>query len=686
MILFPHENRYLIVIDDLWDVQTWGIIKYALVDGNLGSRVIATTRICEVAKKAGAVYNMKPLSDDDSKKLFSFRIFGDQGTSHNNQFTDVSDKILRKCGGVPLAVITIASLLVGKRREDWYKVYESIGFGNEDNEVIQNTRKILSFSYYDLPSRLKTCLLYLSVLPEDIWINKNTLIWRWVAEGFVPDKQEIGLFEQGERYFNDLINRSMIRWIEPCHRVNVVRCRVHDMVLDLIRTLSSEVNFITLHDVEHRKTCLPSNSVRRLALHKRAFGHIPNMETGHLRSFNASMCRDSKMPPLSRFKVLRVLDLTECDFSGGVSRLEHVGKLIQLRYLGLFGTPIAEISREIGHELKFLQTLDVRETGLEELPPSVSELRKLLSLRASEGTRMLGEIGKLTSLEELRLFSVDKSPNFFIEMGKLTELRVLEIHFDEMKESMHKALVSSLCNLQKIQTLEMYCDSMDIEEWPCHDGWEDWTPAPYRLRELTLSGIFLPRRLSWFDSSCVPHLSYLLFAAQAVEHQDLRILGSLPSLRFLCISSVDNCTPYTVLTSDEFQSLRYLITNIEIKCVEGALPMLHQLVCSASIGTEDVGLVAGSMPLLEKATYWLNCKNHNGEKVEEMEAAMRHAAGVHPNSPSLAIRRYNDQEASSKTNQEQVCRRMIIQSLKRVLHDGKDVLANDEEVLIICYN
>jgi disease resistance protein RPM1 len=102
----------LIVIDDLWDVQTWGIIKYALVDGNLGSRVIATTRICEVAKKAGAVYSMKPLSDDDSKKLFSFRIFGDQGTSHNNQFPAVSDKILRKCGGVPLAVITIASLLL----------------------------------------------------------------------------------------------------------------------------------------------------------------------------------------------------------------------------------------------------------------------------------------------------------------------------------------------------------------------------------------------------------------------------------------------------------------------------------------------------------------------------------------------------------------------------------------------
>jgi disease resistance protein RPM1 len=291
---------------------------------------------------------------------------------------------------------------------------------------------------------------------------------------------------------------------------------------------------------------------------------------------------------------------------------------------------------------------------------------------------MLGEIGKLTSLEELRLFSVDKSPNFFMEMGKLTELRVLEIHFDKMNESMHKALVSSLCNLQKIQTLEMYCDFMDIEEWPRHGGWEDWTPAPYKLRELTLSGMFLPRRLSWLDSSCVPQLSYLLFAAQAVEQRDLRILGSLPSLRFLCISSIYNCPAYTVLTSDEFQNLRYLSTNIEIKCAEGALPMLHQLVCGASVGTEDVGFLPGSMPLLEKATYWLNCNNRNGEKVEEKEAGMRHAAGVHPNSPSLTIRRYNDQEASSSTNQEQVLR--IIQSLKRVLHDGKDDLANDEEV------
>lgn len=584
--MLSHINRYLIVIDDIWDIPTWELIKCALVDSNPASRIIITTRICEVAKKAGGVYNKKPLSDDNSKTLFYTRVFGGEGISLDNISGEVSNKILRKCGGVPLSIITIASLLVGKRREDWSKVYDSIGFGHKDNEAIGNMRKILAFSYYNLPPYLKTCLLHLSIFPEDHRIEKNSLIWKWIAEGFVLEREEIRLFEVGESYFNELINRSMIRWIEPSGKKIQDGCCVHDMVLDLIRTLSSEVNLVTLQDTQQHTTSLPTRSIvsiRRLALHKIDIEHNPGTEIGKVRSFNAFNCSGSRMAPLLSFRVLRVLALENCNFSAGNCCLDNIGKLHQLRYLGLVDTRIIsdELPGEIGR-LKFLQTLDVRRSGIKELPASIGELGKLMCLRATGGTRMMAEIGKLASLEELELHSVETSSNFATELGQLTMVRVLEIHFNEMDRSTLKALMESLQNLRKIQSLQIWSEKEKIDLGTLL---EDWTPAPVDLRQLMLRGIHLPRRPSWIDSSCVVQLSYLSFTIQAVQAQDLQILGRLPLLSYLYIWTEGRCLLSYAATRDEFQNLRHLDTNVEIMCgQQGALPMVEKLTCRASMG------------------------------------------------------------------------------------------------------
>uniref|UniRef100_A0A453MPS0 Disease resistance protein RPM1 n=1 Tax=Aegilops tauschii subsp. strangulata TaxID=200361 RepID=A0A453MPS0_AEGTS len=630
---FLANKRYLIVIDDIWDVSTWEIIKCALVDSNSGSRVITTTRIHEVAKKVGGVYNIKPLSDDNSKKLFHSRIFGDEGTSLDDHSDEISDNFFRKCGGVPLAIITLASLLVSKPRDVWCKVFDSIGFGQEDNEAIHNTRQILSFSYYDLPYHLKTCLLHLSGYPEDYFILKNRVIWKWVAEGFIPMDQKISAFELGQSYYNDLINRSMIQSIEQDSIGMIDGCRVHDIVLDLIRTLSSEVNFVTTQDKVQYNTCSPSTSIiaRRLAIHG---GSVEHMDMGHVRSFNAICSVDLVLPPLLSFKVLRVLVLENCDFPVGGCHLDHLVKLVQLRYLGMMGTPVTELPSDIGHHLKFLQTLNMEGTCIKELPSSIGELTKLMCMRASEGTRMMGRIGKLTSLEELELRHVDKSPDLTTELGKLTQLRVLKICFDEMDESAHRALVKSLCNLLRMQTLEIWFEQ---DESVQVDGWEEWAP-PSELRQLSLSGIILPRRPSWMESSCLPHISYLWFEVEELEAQDLAILGRLKSLRFLYLADENEDTLSYTVGSHEFQNLTYLQANIAIVCAEGALLMLEELTCYASVGN-DVGL-AGNMPFLKDVCYSLNCYGCSGKEVDGTEVALRQAAETHPNRPKLKICRF----------------------------------------------
>jgi hypothetical protein len=188
--------RYLIVVDDIWDVDSWKVIRYALKDNNCGSRIIMTTRNFGVVTKVEEVYRLKPLSTENSEKLFYKRIESQEGESLDGE---LSSKIIHKCGGIPLAIIAIASLLVERSREEWPEVYDKIGLGNEDN-----TTKIMLYSYYDLPPYLKPCLLQLSIYPEDYVIDTKAVIWMWIGEGLVHlEKQDVSLFEVGERYFKE---------------------------------------------------------------------------------------------------------------------------------------------------------------------------------------------------------------------------------------------------------------------------------------------------------------------------------------------------------------------------------------------------------------------------------------------------------------------------------------------------
>lgn len=139
----------------------WTILKVALIESNCGSRIITTTRKVGVAQSCctdfnGRVYHLAPLSHEDSKKLFYKRIFNCED-EYPIELKEVSDKILKKCAGLPLAIITIASLLASKpikTNELWYNVLNSIGAGHENGPSVENMRGILSLSYCDLPSHL----------------------------------------------------------------------------------------------------------------------------------------------------------------------------------------------------------------------------------------------------------------------------------------------------------------------------------------------------------------------------------------------------------------------------------------------------------------------------------------------------------------------------------------------------
>lgn len=632
------DDRYLIVIDDIWDKRTWELLKTALVCDDCGSRIITTTRILEVATRTGKVYRLQPLSRDLSEDLFHRRLFEGKINQPNHLPSEVYNKILHKCSGVPLAIFTIASLLVSKPVELWSKVYSSIGFGHEENEDVENTRKILLFSYYDLPCHLKTCLLYLSIYPEDHLIGKESLIWKWVAEGFIREEPGVGLFEIGERYFNELVNKSMIMPVERNQYHGIITgCRVHDIMLDMICLLSKEEKFVTVLDSNEQYATSHCNA-RRLAI-QHIVRPLASTSTLQARSLIA-MCNAEMLPSLSCFGVLRVVALEPPKYSRNPNHLEHVGKLIHLRYIKLASMVMRELPKEIGH-LKFLLVLDLCGNSISELPESIGQLSQLKCLNICEtDIEVPYWIGGLTSLEELCLGIVEEQSNFVTELGKLTELRKLlitrgvNLYGDDSRMN---SWAESVAKLSKIQVIDI--GSVDGWRDSIHEEspWEQYALSP-QLRVLRMA-YQEPGLVARINPSLLPNLSHLNLSADSV---DLEVFGSFRELVSLQLDTFSALHHDTMGCAGAFPKLRVFKTDALLgSFVHGDMPVLESLQFSIVAQSSDDGISfdfdfgsLGNLPLLKKVKVFLYAPRADHEMAEEMA---KRAIDMLPNHLVLSI-------------------------------------------------
>ena len=145
----------------------------------------------------GCIHNMRPLSEQDSKKLFFGRIFGSEDACPS-ELRNASSEILKKCDGLPLAIITIASMLACQPKileGQWEYIHNSLATKFATNSNYEDMMYILDLSYKNLPRRLKACFLYLGSYPEDHEIEKVELVRRWVAEGFVSNSSGQDVFQ-----------------------------------------------------------------------------------------------------------------------------------------------------------------------------------------------------------------------------------------------------------------------------------------------------------------------------------------------------------------------------------------------------------------------------------------------------------------------------------------------------------
>ncbi|KAL6907906.1 hypothetical protein ACP4OV_002076 [Aristida adscensionis] len=565
------EKRYLILLDDIWSAKTWDSIRVCLPDNNKGSRIIVTSRFqavgatCSPRDTVDLLYTVDFLHGNESKMLFkqgvdeskSSKPSKESKSSNPTPSKEVQNQqdlegIWKICGGLPLAIVTMAGLVAcnpSKTSDDWDRLCKSLFPQPVASLTLDGVTRLLDCCYNDLPADLKTCLLYLSIFPKGWKINRNRLTRRWIAEGFVSEKQGLTEEEVAETYFNQLTRRKMIRPVEHSSNGKVKTFQVHDLVLEYIVSKSSEENFITVVG-GHWMMPAPSNKVRRLSM------QISGSKYGNsTKGLNLSQVRSLTIfgslnqIPFHSFNngIIQVLDLE--GWKGLKERhLNDICNMLVLKYLGLRRTDIAKLPSKID-KLENLETLDIRETNVEELPKAVGQLRRISSILGGsknprKGLRLPQEDPRKNILVQeknkdgmkaLRILSgieiVDES-TAIAGLHQLTGLKKLAIYRLGIKKDSDtfKELRSSIEYLGScgLQTLEINDESSDFI-----NSLDTMSPPPRYLIALELSGK-LERPPKWITRLLT--LSKLTLSMTVLRTGTLKLLCELSSLFSLTFS------------------------------------------------------------------------------------------------------------------------------------------------------
>uniref|UniRef100_A0ACD5WQ80 Uncharacterized protein n=1 Tax=Avena sativa TaxID=4498 RepID=A0ACD5WQ80_AVESA len=590
------HKKYLIVIDDLWSTEAWKTIKDALLNNEHGSRIITTTRNSAVASFCSSegdyVYRMEPLSSADSRRLFFGRAFRSEDLCPPH-LKEVSERILKKCAGLPLAIITMSSLLADQTAEEvWNKALAVVGSSLAKEDGASDMKKILSLSYLDLPHYMRACLLYLSAYPEDGIIRKKSLIHKWMAEGFIREVEGQSTYEVGKAYFNDLINRSLIQPVGLNHFNDqelfgeVMACRVHDIIHDFITCKAKEENFMTsFGDAEH----VGKHKVRRLSIMSRDNGMatVPG-DLSHVRSL--SVLGYAWQNFACDFPVLRVLDIERC------RDLANIEKFLLLKYLRLGAScSIPEIPKEIG-KLKYLETLDMRGVTVRKLPSTMTQLQRLSRLYANFQPVCFsdGIIGQLQSLEELEHVDVSETEleKFLQELGQLTKLRTLSVYVERSKLSRKVDNVRFLGTLISSSNLHHLTISYDADcATQCLLSLESWRPVnPVSLRKICIYDYSIDKVPNWMIS--LGNLSMLHLAdIYCTGPEDIAILGGMPALVALKLTTWYGRNG-KIFVRTGFRSLKYFSLAIyccgtAVEFEEGSMPKLEHLGLAFEVHKEE---------------------------------------------------------------------------------------------------
>lgn len=509
--------------------------------------------------------------------------------------------------------------------------------------------------------------------PQDFRVKRTSIVRRWVAEKLITKRDGLLATVEAERCFNALVIHGLVRPVDIGAAGKVKTCTVHHRIVSFIAKMAREEGLVDTDlppDLASRLSI--RNGIRLQQLQHRKMKNVKGTDeqsTGccwrniHERPIHIEGSEDSKYfmemdyteafleflqvsPPLG---LLEVLDLE--GFKG--LKKHHLkdicNKVYQLKYLSIRNTDITELPKDI-EKLRYLETLDIRQTKIRTLSSKAVVLPKLMHLLAGNvehqrkdaatgsggksfsTVQMPRGIGSMTDLQILCHAEVSNSADELMEVGRLQQLRKLGVvlrgkearlgHFLRVIERLNECLCSLSLRLELTSSSET--PDLNMEKTA-------FSP-PKLLESLTINGTItgLP---SWIKD--LHQLCKITLCGTSLMDNAIRSLGELSSLRCLRLWHKSYIEMRLTFKDDEFQNLKYLVvegSDITMVHFENrAAPRLEKIVWDFKQLVSLTGVK--NLPCLKEIELSGDCNPYS--IIQDMAVHPNHPVVIHNANPRL---------------------------------------------------
>ncbi|KAH7857697.1 hypothetical protein Vadar_015505 [Vaccinium darrowii] len=494
------QKRYLIVFDDVWSTEFWRIIKISLPKNRKGSQIIVTTRSEDVASfckesSLDHICKLEPLIEEEAWKLFCMKAFQwDFGGRCPPELEKVSRAIIKKCEGLPLAIVTIGALLSTKIHEiiltkSWELSFCQV-LGEADRRWNDETRRwslhMLNITNKDLDairntkSRIRSFFLFsVGELQKNLLLSTLAMNFKLLKVLDLEDApvdqihQEVGNLLH-LRYLS--IKRTNVRII-PKFIGNLHNLQTLNLKYSLVDVL--EIGILSrLHKLRHLITS--ARDCEKGFKIQGGIGHLEELQTlWHMAANDDeegfSLITIKELENLRQLRKLGILNLKRENGKALSTAIEKMKHLQSLRACAINSDEILDLS-SLSCPPESLQFLSLG-GRLERFPNWISKLDNLVSLKlwwlrltgtcaikalqalpnlirlnlynGYDGEQLFFNAGGFQKLKSLHLFGTMRLNLVIIEEGSLPVLSLLWIG----RSPQLKEVPSGICNLRELKYL-----------------------------------------------------------------------------------------------------------------------------------------------------------------------------------------------------------------------------------------